>query len=609
MDQTVAAAFERLRAGDAAAAERLFRDVLEANPAHPEALNGMGLVALQTGHEVEAIGLLSRALEAGGERFEVLANLASAYSADDRPKEALPLLRRALAAKPDAFGLHNNLAVALQKLGRLEEAEAAVRRAIALNADHAGSHYNLGQILEAKGWFEAAAAQYRRLLEIEPRHAAARAQLAHALVQLGRADEGLALLEEMLSAGREDPVARSTYLLSLHYSTRRSAAEISQAHSNLAVRLETSLKRLSPAPPPRAGGRLRVGYLSPDFRRHSVAFFFEPLLAHHDRERFEVFCYHGNTFSDEMTGQLKSLAEHWVECGRLDDAALAARIVQDRIDVLVDLAGPTAGGRMGVFAMKPAPVQAAWLGYPAATGLATIDARISDARADPQDAPRAGAERIVRLPESYFCYAPPREAPPVAKPPILKKGFPTFGSFNALAKVSDECIALWAGVLARVPRSRLLLKAKALNEPAAHESTAARFAAHGVGAERLVLRRWTAKAADHLAAYREVDIALDTFPYNGATTTCDALWMGVPVVSLAGERHAARMGLSILSAAGRAEWCVREPARFAEIAASLAEDPSSLGEIRSAMRERLRASALLDAPRFAHDFESLLGAL
>ena len=330
------------------------------------------------------------------------------------------------------------------------------------------------------------------------------------------------------------------------------------------------------------------------------------MLARHDRKRFEVFCYPCNTFADPVTARLKDLAEHWVECGRMDDEALAAQIRDDRIDVLVDLAGPTSGGRPGVFARRPARAQVEWLGYPAPSGLASIDARLSDARADPPGG--EGAERVLRLPASYFCYAPPREAPAPSPLPCLKKGALTFGSFNTLAKLSDECVALWAGVLARVPQSRLLLKARALAEPAARDETAARFARHGVAPERLVLRPWSA-IAEHFAAYRELDVALDTFPFNGGTTTCHALWMGVPVVSLAGKRLASRMGLSILTAAGSPEWCAEDPGRFGEIAASLAADTASLAGIRAGMRGQLQASALMDASAFTAALETSLAAL
>ena len=601
-DEAVAAAFELLRAGDPGGGERLFREVLGVQSDHAGALHGLGAVGLQTGHYQEAIGLLSRALAADRSRVEVQCDLATALVADERPQEALPLLRRALRARPDAF-VHYTHALALFKLDRYEEAEAAVRRALTLAPAHPAAHLTRGLILEGKGWYRAAAEGYRRVVELEPGNERARVRQGNALVQLGRTEEGLALLDGLLAAGTDDRMVQGTCLLALLHSGR-TGDDIRRAHARVAAGIEASVTRLPPAPPRRDRERLRIGYLSPDFRVHSVAFFFEPVLARHDRRSFEVFCYHCSTSTDEVTTRLKSLAERWVECGRIDDEALAAQIRADGIDVLVDLAGPTAGGRPGVLARRPARTQLEWLGYPAPSGLASIDARISDARADPPG--REGAECVVRLPASYFCYAPPRDAPAPSPPPCLKKGIFTFGSFNALAKLSDQCVALWAGALARVPEARLLLKAKALAEPAAREETVARFAAHGIAPERLVLRGWSAKLAEHFAAHREVDVALDNFPYNGGTTTCHALWMGVPVVSLAGERHESRMGLSILTAAGRAEWCAEDAGRFAEIAASLAADAASLAEIRGGMRGQLQASALMDAAVFTAALESAL---
>ena len=605
-DEAVAAAFELLRAGDAGSAERLFREVLVVQADHAGALHGLGAVGLQTGHYQEAIELLSRALAADRSQVDVQCDLARALTADDRPQEALPLLRRALRARPGAFLPHYTHALTLFKLGRYDEAETAVRRALALAPGHPAAHLTRGLILEGKGWYRAAAEDYRRVVELEPGNERARVRQGNALVQLGRIEEGLAFVDGLLAAGTDDRMVQATCLLALLHSGR-TGDDIRRAHARVAAGIEASVARLPPAPPRPEGRRLRIGYLSPDFRQHSVAFFFEPILARHDRKRFEVFCYHCNTFADEVTARLKGLAERWVECGRLDDETLAAQIRADGIDVLVDLAGPTAGGRPGVLARKPARAQAEWLGYPAPSGLASIDVRISDARADP---PRSDAgDGVVRLPASYFCYAPPRDAPAPSGPPCRKKATFTFGSFNTLAKVSDECVALWAGVLARVPDARLLLKAKALAEPAARAETVARFAAYGIAPERLLLRGWSAKLAEHFAAYSEVDVALDNFPYNGGTTTCHALWMGVPVVSLVGERQASRMGLSILTAAGRAEWCAEDASRFAEIAASLAADTASLAEIRARMREQLQASALMDAAAFTAALESALEVL
>ena len=602
-DEAVAAAFELLRAGDAGGAERLFREVLGARADHAGALHGLGAVGLQTGHYPEAIGLLSRALAADRSRVEVQCDLARALAADDRPQEALPLARRALRARPGAFMPHYTHALALFKLGRYDEAETAVRRALALAPANPAAHLTRGLILEGKGWYRAAAEDYRRVVELEPGNERACVRQGHALVQLGRIEEGLAILDGLLAAGTDDRMVQATCLLALLHSGR-SGDDILRAHARVAARVEASVTRLPPAPPRREGRRLRIGYLSPDFRMHSVAFFFEPVLAHHERKRFEVFCYHCSTAADEVTARLKGLAERWVECGRMDDEALAAQIRADGIDVLVDLAGPTAGGRPGVLARKPGRAQVEWLGYPAPSGLASIDARISDARADPPGSD--GGDGVIRLPASFFCYGPPRDAPAPAAPPCLKKGTFTFGSFNTLAKLSDQCVALWAGALARVPDARLLLKAKALAEPAAREETVARFAAHGIAPERLVLRGWSAKLAEHFAAYSEVDVALDNFPFNGGTTTCHALWMGVPVISLAGERQASRMGLSILTAAGRAQWCSEDAGRFAEIAASLAADTAALAEIRAGMRGRLQASALMDAAAFTASLESAL---
>lgn len=287
----------------------------------------------------------------------------------------------------------------------------------------------------------------------------------------------------------------------------------------------------------------------------------------------------------------------------MSDQRLAQTITEDRIDILIDLAGHT-GGRMPLFARKPAPVQAAWLGYPASTGLSAMDYRITDGNADPAGYDELNSERLVRLPGSYFCYRPPNESPQPAPPPALERACITFGSFNNISKLSPSTIRLWSRVLREVPGSRLLLKAEALAEHSARRRILERFGDAGIDAARLDMRSWESNTAGHLAAYAGVDIALDTGPYNGATTTCEALWMGVPVVTLAGDRSESRMGASILSAAGCRDWIADGADEYVAIAGRLAAAPDALHALRAGMRERLRASPLLDGEGFTRGLET-----
>jgi predicted O-linked N-acetylglucosamine transferase (SPINDLY family) len=342
---------------------------------------------------------------------------------------------------------------------------------------------------------------------------------------------------------------------------------------------------------------LRIGYLSPDFRRHSVSFFFEPLLAAHDRSRVQVTCYADLPNPDEVSRRLQGLADRWCNVTPLSHQQLADRIREDGIDILVDLAGHTAGNRLPVFAQKPAPIQVSWLGYPGTTGLDAIDARLTDDIADPPgEADRCHSERLVRLPDGFLCYSPPEDAPSVTPLPAISAGHITFGSFNNPAKITHEAIRAWAAILNNLPNARLLLKGKAFADATTCRRFRRLFAACGIDANRLTTMGMTQSSREHLDLYGQVDIALDTFPYNGTTTTCEALWMGVPVVTLKGKRHAARVGASILHRLELDHLTASSQDDYVAKALTLAGDTAALQALRAGLRERMQRSPLC-APR------------
>jgi predicted O-linked N-acetylglucosamine transferase (SPINDLY family) len=349
--------------------------------------------------------------------------------------------------------------------------------------------------------------------------------------------------------------------------------------------------------------RLRVGYVSPDFCIHSVANFLLPLLSNHDAQIVDIVCYSNTERQDEITARFQALAGTWRDIRNKSDEEVVQLIREDRIDILVDLAGHTGRGRLRVFGHKAAPVQLTYLGYPDTTGLKTVDYRLTDQWADPPGQEAFHTEKLIRLPGGFLCYAPLFETPPVSSAPLLDKGFVTFGSFNNVAKMNPEVLQLWAEILKAVPRSRLLLKTKSFWDKSVAEDFSNRIQACGVERERVELRPWALHPRDHLIHYREIDIALDTFPYNGTTTTCEALWMGVPVIALAGNTHAGRVGVSLLSALGLENLIAPTPNDYLTLTVALAQDTARLTALHSTLRERLAQSSLCDGRKFAAEVE------
>ncbi len=453
--------------------------------------------------------------------------------------------------------------------------------------------------------YEAARAELERLRELAPDRPAIHFRLGYVQRQMGEIAEALASYRRALELQPGSADTHSELLLTLNYSAAHDAEAVFEEHRRYGERHVQPTP--APAPDRSWPRRLRIGYLSPDFCSHVVSCFSLPVIARHDRDRFEVCCYHAGQVNDAVTEGLRALADRWVPCAAMSDEQIVERIRADRVDILVDLAGHTAHHRLGVLARRAAPLQATWIGYPNTTGLRAVDYRISDARADPPGVTdRLHSERLLRLPRTFLCYRPGPEIRPGAPLPGTRPGQVTFGCFNNFQKLSDPFFAAAARLLQEVPDARLLLKAKPLKFPSVAARVRERFAAAGIAAERVILRPWEPGVTDHLAAYGAVDIALDSFPYNGTTTTCEAMWMGVPVVTLEGDRHASRVGSSLLHSVGLGELVARDAGDYVRIAAALAADRPRLAALREGMRERLRASPLMDERGFVSDLEGAL---
>lgn len=394
----------------------------------------------------------------------------------------------------------------------------------------------------------------------------------------------------------------SRWLLHLHYLPLPSAL-ISNAHRNWGSRHPDPGRTFSIDRNP--SRRLRIGYVSPFRSEYSVQYFLNPLFPAHAPSQVEVFAYQTLREGDCISDTLKSKADHWIETADLNDGAFAEQILSDKIDVLVDLTGHSWNNRLEAMALRLAPVQVTWLGYPGTTGLPAMDLRITDAVADPPGAESDHTERLVRIPGGFLCYQAPDQAPAVAPSPCAKNTGVTFGSMNVPVKLSEPTLALWAGILQACPGSRLVLKFPRENWPDLGENIAARLERLGIASDRLGVLPCQATFASHLSAYGLIDIALDPFPYNGTTTTCEALWMGVPVIALRGDRHAARVSASILTQVGLEELIGDSEADYLAKAVALARDPQRILSLRSGMRKRMMASPLMDAGRFARAMETV----
>ena len=580
-----------------------YRRALQLQPDYAEAWHNLGVVLTDQGQLDEAIATYRRALELQPDLAEAHNHLGNALKAGGRLDEALAAYRRALQLQPDYAEAHYNLGNALLDQGQFDEALAACRRALQLQPDYAEAHYNLGNAHLGKGQLDEAMAAYRRVLQLKPDFAKARNNLGTVLKDQGQLDQALAAIRRAIQLRPDDAGTHSnlvyTALFHPGYDDQRIADEHRLWNRQFADPLKPFLLPHANARDPER--RLRIGYVSPDFRDHVVGRNMLPLLEHHDRRDFEILCYSGVVQPDALTGRFRQRADHWRNTVRVADAELAELIRQDRVDILVDLTQHMAGNRLPVFARRPAPVQVSFAGYPASAGLDTIDCRLTDPWLDPPETPSHHyPEKPIRLPHSFWCYDPLTGSPPVNPLPALAAGHVTFGSLNNYCKVHEGVIGLWAKVLGAVPDSRFLL----LSPLGAHRQRAVDvFARSGVTAGRI---EWFTPAPrpEYLAAYHRIDLGLDTFPYNGHTTSLDSFWMGVPVITLVGKTTVGRGGLSQAMNLGLPELVAQTPGQYVQRAVAFATDLPRLAGLRQSLRPRMQASPLMDAPQFARDIEA-----
>jgi protein O-GlcNAc transferase len=617
-------------------AEALYRQILSVQPNHAGALHFLGLIAHQAGRHDSALELISkailldpnnadaysnlgmvyralgrldeaithyhRALQLKSDTPEIYNNLAIALKATGRIDEAIAAYRHALQLKPDSAEAHNNLAIALMKGRLLDEAAAESRRALALKPVYAEAHNSLGNALRELGQLSESIASYRRALELKPGYLEAHNNLANAFKDQGKLDEAIAAYRRALKINPGQAWVHSNLIYTLHFHPGHNRRTIAEEQQRWNRQFGDPLKPcLRPhANNPATAGRLRVGYVSPDFRYHPVGRYMLPLFRGHDHRNFEIFSYSGVAQPDPMTEEIRRHTHQWRNTVGVGDEALAEQIRNDGVDILVDLTQHMADNRLLLFARKPAPVQVSFAGYPETTGLEAIRHRISDRYLEDSSADEGAAGREhVHFIDSFWCHDSDGAQVEVNSLPAFENGFVTFGCLNNFCKVNESVLSVWARVLGQMTDSRLLI----YSPGGSHRRDALEaLEEKGVAAGRVEFvdfRPWR----EYLELHHRFDIFLDTFPYNGGVTTCDALWMGIPVVSLAGETSVSRMGLSLLTNLGHSELVARSESEYVKVATELAADLGRLSTLRATLRRRMEGSVLMDAPRFVRQVE------
>ena len=584
-----------------------YRRMLELTPDDAKAHNNLGVALKDQNKLSDAIACYRRALELKPDFAEAYNNLGVALKDQGNLDGAADAYRQALRLRPGYAEALNNLGNALNDQGKPGEAADCCRRALHLKPNYAEALNNLGNAFNAQGNLQDAVDCYRHALELRPNYAEAHNNLGVVQKDQGKLPEAIACYRRALELKPDYAGAHSNLLCALQYCTGVTPAALAEAHAEFdrrhAAPLRDAVARSENLHA--RHDRLRLGFVSPDLGQHPIGYFLIRVLENLKHEPCETVCYSNRIVKDDLTRRFQAAATQWRDVLDMSDERLAAQIREDRIDILFDMAGHTAGNRLLVFAHKPAPIQVSWVGYVGTTGLSSMDYVLADPYEVPPGGERHFQEQVLRMPESYVCYDPPAYAPAVTPLPALDRGQVTFGCFNNPAKVTPQVIEVWAKILRRLPAARLVLKYKGWNDCEVARRFSEMFAAQAIDPGRVeFLGR--SPHRELLAEYNRVDVALDAFPYSGCTTTCEALWMGVPVITCPGETFASRQSLSHISNVGLTETIAHDLDEYVELAVSLASDLQRLAKLRAGLRDRMAASPLCDGQRFATNFMALL---
>lgn len=598
---------QHAQSGNQAAAVKTYAAVLAKDPANVPALCGTGLIFEKQNKTNAAQEKYKRVLTIEPDSAPAYLGLGRILQRQGKIGEAEQHFRHSIKLAPstEAYG---HLAQIMHGAGFFLEAAEYYKAALAITPDHVACLNNLGAVYFQMEQYKNAKDCYSKVLEIAPDNPSALTNIAAAFKAFGQLEDTVRCLKESLRIRPGHSMTLSNLLFAMIYAPSVAPQDLYEtAKAYGASIIEPSFKKYKFSRDADPDRKLRIGYVSGDFRTHPVNYFFEPLINHHDRGAFEFFGYSNVKEPDAVTARVQKAFDVWRDIKGMQDAAVAELIFKDKIDILVDMAGHTAQNSLPVFARRPAPVQVTWLGYPATTGVAAMDYRITDVHAEPVGmTERLNVEALYRLPDIFCCYQPRERSPDVIDhPPFEDNGYVTFGCFNSFSKVTDAVLVMWGSILERVPDSRLLLEVLGLEE--FQKELEQRLTSLGLPLDRVILK--PRKPQNHLSLYNKIDIALDPYPCNGGTTSMDCLWMGVPFVTLAGDSFVSRMGVSLLTNAGLPELIAGSEDEYRDKAVALANDRDRLRQTRRGLRERVQNSPLMDQKAFARSMEDAYRAM
>jgi protein O-GlcNAc transferase len=591
-----------------------YKIALDINPKSDEAMTNMGVTLVNLGEIYSAIENYQKAIKININNMSAYGNLGNALSELAKFDDAIACFKKALKISPNHPYILNNLGHTYKLNGKIIEAQRCYFQSIALDPKCIDAHNNLAILYLDIGDYEKALASFRNSISIDENYIATLISMGAALADVRKEQEAIECFQKVINLSPKEHTAISNLLLLSNYSAEYTPDYVSTLHKDNGSIIESIFEPLSfkadQVERSQSISKIKLGFVSADLHQHSVTYFLEPLLQNINQEEFSIICYNNSYIDDAVTKRIKSIATLWHDVEPMTHKQLYSLIQKDEVDILIDLSGHTRGNRLPVFAMKPAKIQLTWLGYPNTTGLKSMDYRIVDHYTDPKSLnDHLYTEKLLRIDGSFLCFSP-EENVPINKNNLMKKdNLFTFGSFNNLAKMSEGVLKCWAQILNQHENSRIMLKNKQLNSNYMRNIYLKKFEEHGINNERVILLSWSNSRQDHLNLYNSIDLALDTFPYNGTTTTFESLWMNVPVLCMEGNNHSGRVGYSILKNLGLESFISKSEEHYIEKALHFAKNREEVNELSLGLRDKLTSSDLCNAKKFTNKFQLMLKSI